>query len=86
MTEATGKKIQEWFVEEIEFSRKLGLRVVCAEFGVNTWSWLLEEVEALSVIYHAEASSGLNMFLGIPVLMDAELGPNQIKFIREELS
>ena len=86
MTKATEKNFQEWFAEEFEFSKKLGLRVVRAEFGVNTWIWFLEEVEALGVIYHAEASSGLNRYFGIPVLLNTELAPNQIKFIREELS
>lgn len=84
MTKATEKKFQEWFAEEFEFSKKLGLRVVRAEFGVNTWSWFLEEVEALDLIYHAEASSESNRYFGIPVSLNTELAPNQIKFIREE--
>ena len=85
MTEATEKKIQEWFVEEIEFSRKLGLRVVCAEFGVNTWSWLWEEAKTFAAIHQAEPSSGSGTFFGVSVLLNTELAPNQIKFIREEL-
>lgn len=84
MTEATEKKFQEWFVEEIEFSRKLGLRIVCAEFGVNAWSWLLEEIKTLGATYGAKASSGSDMFFGVSVLLNTGLAPNQIKFIREE--
>lgn len=86
MTETTEKNFQEWFVEEIESSRKLGLRVVCAEFGVNTWSRLSEEIKTLGATYGAKASSGSDMFFGISVLLNTELAPNQIKFIREELS
>ena len=79
------KNLCTWFAKELDFSKRLNLRVVRAELGANTWSWLIEEAARLGVIYHGEPESGSDMFLGVPIKFDPQLPPNQIKFIREEL-